>query len=91
MATLGEDFTGTTFPCPEAGAYIILTFDGEPEEVDLHIEKARKLALENGAMEFIVLDDPEESARIWKMRGGSCESGGSRFRAGTGGSGRSDQ
>lgn len=69
VAKLGEDFTGTTFPCPEAGAYIILTFDGEPEEVDLHIEKARKLALENGAMEFIVLDDPEESARIWKMRG----------------------
>lgn len=69
VAKLGEDFTGTTFPYPEAGAYIILTFDGEPEEVALHIEKARKLALENGAMAFIVLDDPEESARIWKMRG----------------------
>lgn len=69
VARLGENFTGTKFPCPSAGAYMILTFDGEPEEVALHIEKAGKIALENGAIDFIVLNDPEQAAEIWKMRG----------------------
>ncbi|MDD3221926.1 MAG: FAD-binding protein [Clostridia bacterium] len=69
VARLGEDFTGVSFPHPEAGAYMLLTFDGEEEEVALHIKKARKLALGKGAIDFVVLDDPEKAAAIWKTRG----------------------
>lgn len=69
VAKLGEEFTGTSFPCPQAGAYILLTFDGAPEEVALHINKARALALEEGALDFIVLKDEKQAADIWRSRG----------------------
>lgn len=69
VVKLGEGFTGTVFPCPQAGAYMLLTFDGEPEEVDFNLKKARRLALKNNALDFIVLDDAQQAADIWKTRG----------------------
>lgn len=69
VVKLGEDFSGVKYPCPNAGSYILLTFDGRAEEVKANSERVRKLALENGALDYILLSDPERAAEIWKVRG----------------------
>ena len=69
VVKLGEDFSGVKYPCPNAGSYILLTFDGGAEEVTANSERVRKLALENGALDYILLSDPERAAEIWKVRG----------------------
>lgn len=69
VVKLGEDFSGVKYPCPNAGSYILLTFDGRAEEVRANSERVRKLALENGALNYILLSDPERAAEIWKVRG----------------------
>lgn len=69
VVKLGEDFSGVKYPCPNAGSYILLTFDGRTEEVKANSERVRKLALENGALDYILLSDPERAAEIWKVRG----------------------
>lgn len=69
VISLGEDFTGLKFPCPEAGAYIIVTLDGRESEVSGNAELLREAAIKAGALDFITLDDPETAANIWKVRG----------------------
>ena len=69
VISLGEDFTGLKFPCPEAGAYIIVTLDGRESEVSGNAELLREAAAKAGALDFITLDDPETAANIWKVRG----------------------
>lgn len=69
VAKLGEDFCGVTYPRPDAGSYILLTIDGNEAEVKSNVERIQVLALETGAMDFIVLDDPSYAAEIWKVRG----------------------
>lgn len=69
VVKLGEDFSGVKYPCPNAGSYILLTFDGGAEAVTANSERVRKLALENGALDYILLSDPERAAEIWKVRG----------------------
>ena len=69
VVALGEDFSGVRYPCPEAGSYILLTFDGYAAEVDANAERVRKIALENGALDYIVLTDPDYAAAIWRVRG----------------------
>lgn len=66
---LGEDFLGIKYPRPDAGSYIILTFDGHKAEVDANVERVKTLVLQNGALEFMVLDDAAVAADIWKVRG----------------------
>lgn len=66
---LGEDFTGLKFPCPEAGAYIIITLDGRESEVASNAELLKAAAEKAGALDFITLDDPAYAADIWKVRG----------------------
>lgn len=69
VVELGEKFTGLKFPVPEAGAYIILTFDGMESSVKESAELVRGVALKAGALDYITLDDPEQAANIWKIRG----------------------
>lgn len=69
VISLGEDYTGLKFPCPEAGAYIIVTLDGRESEVSGNAELLREAAAKAGALDFITLDDPETAANIWKVRG----------------------
>ncbi|MCM1165612.1 MAG: FAD-binding oxidoreductase [Lachnospiraceae bacterium] len=69
VAKLGEDFSGVKYPRPDAGSYILLTFDGRRGEVEENVERIRSLALKSGAMEYIPLDDPAYAADIWKVRG----------------------
>ena len=69
VVALGEEFSGVKYPCPEAGSYILLTFDGQRNEVEANLERVRALALANGALDYVVLEDPEQAADIWKVRG----------------------
>ena len=69
VVKLGEDFSGVRYPRPDAGSYILLTFDGRRSEVESALEDIRALTLRTGALEFIPLDDPGYAADIWKVRG----------------------
>lgn len=64
----GEDFLGIHYPCPQAGSYILLTFDGNGNEVLENAERIKALALENGALDYIPLNDKKQSEDIWKVR-----------------------
>lgn len=77
VVKLGEDFLGVKYPYPEAGSYILLTFDGHASEVRENAERIRKLALDSGALAYLPLTDTEQNpsnvippaADIWKVRG----------------------
>ena len=69
VVRLGEDFSGVRYPCPEAGSYILLTFDGREGEVAASAERIQALALSSGALDYILLTDPQQAADIWKVRG----------------------
>lgn len=70
VIVLGEVYTALSFPYPNANAYIILTLDGDDkEEIAKRIEKVRQIASENGALDTLVLDDPETIKTVWKIRG----------------------
>ena len=69
VVALGEDFSNVRYPRPDAGSYILLTFDGHRSEVEANAARVRGLALENGALDYIVLSDPAQAADIWKVRG----------------------
>ncbi len=69
VAKLGEDLSGVKYPRPDAGSYILLTFDGRRNEVEDSVSRIQGLALNTGAMEYIPLDDPDYAADIWKVRG----------------------
>ena len=66
VVALGESFSGVQYPRPDAGSYILLTFDGHESEVNANIERVRRLALDNGAIDYIVLRSAEQAADIWK-------------------------
>lgn len=69
VVRVGEDFSGVRYPCPEAGSYILLTFDGREGEVAASAERIQTLALSSGALDYILLTDPQQAADIWKVRG----------------------
>ena len=69
VVALGEDFSGVRYPRPDAGSYILLTFDGRRSEVEANAARVRGLALENGALDYIVLTDPAQAADVWRVRG----------------------
>lgn len=77
VVKLGEDFLGVKYPYPEAGSYILLTFDGHATEVWENAERIRKLTLDGGALVYLPLTDTVQNpsnvipsaADIWKVRG----------------------
>lgn len=69
VVRVGEDFSGVRYPCPEAGSYILLTFDGREREAAASAERIQTLALSSGALDYIFLTDPQQAADIWKVRG----------------------
>ena len=75
VVRVGEDFSGVRYPCPEAGSYILLTFDGREREVAASAERIQTLALSSGALDYIFLTDPQQAADIWKVRGALVKAG----------------
>lgn len=68
VVELGEKFLGLSFPDDESKAYLLLTFDGSRNEIESSIEKLRK-TLGPVSRNIIVLDAPEVSANVWRIRG----------------------
>lgn len=66
---LGEEYTGLSFPHPEAGAYILMAFDGNQLEVNERIKRVEELVNNQGALHFLILDTKELSQEVWKIRG----------------------
>ena len=66
---IGEPFTRLRFPCPEAKAYILVTFDGLDEQVRQNTCCVETAAMSGGTLGFIPLVDPSFAADIWKIRG----------------------
>ncbi|MBE5781826.1 MAG: FAD-binding protein [Clostridiales bacterium] len=69
VVELGEKFTGISFPCKEAKAYILLTFDGFQDQVDASVKRVKAVAEASGAIDFIPLSDPALAQDIWRVRG----------------------
>ncbi len=69
VVELGERYTGVSFPCKEAKAYILLTFDGLRDQVDACAERVRGVAEQTGALDCLALNDPDIAADIWRVRG----------------------
>ena len=57
------------FPCPQAQAYLLLTFDGHGETVEKNAQRVRQVVQDNGALDYIELTDPALAADIWRVRG----------------------
>lgn len=70
VVELGEKFTLIKYPSPDAASYILLTFDGNKNEVLENVSRIKKIVKENGALDFILLDDEGYAQDIWKVR--SC-------------------
>lgn len=74
VVALGESYAGIKYPETPNGAkpaesYILLSFDGSSEDVAQKVERVRRLALENGALDYLPLWDPQQAAEIWAVRG----------------------
>lgn len=69
VVELGERYTGVRFPCPQAQAYILLTFDGFSGQVQESARRVREVAFANGALDFLELSDPVLAGDIWRVRG----------------------
>ena len=69
VVALGEAYSGVQYPRPDAGSYILLTFDGHQSEVAANVDRVRSLALNHGALDYLVLTDPQQAADIWRVRG----------------------
>ena len=58
----------------DAGAYLLVTFDGKDmEELEEIMEQAAEIALENGAMDVIVADTPPKIKDVWAARSSFLE------------------
>ena len=69
VVELGERYTGVRFPCPQAQAYLLLTFDGHGETVEKNAQRVRRVVRDSGALDYIELTDPAMAADIWRVRG----------------------
>lgn len=69
VVELGERYTGVRFPCPQAQAYLLLTFDGHGETVEKNAQRVRQVVRDSGALDYIELTDPALAADIWRVRG----------------------
>lgn len=69
VVELGEAYSGSKYPRPDAGSYLLLTFDGRALEVQESLNRVNELVLSQGALDVITLQDAAQAAEIWRVRG----------------------
>lgn len=69
VVELGEAYSGSKYPRPDAGSYLLLTFDGRALEVQESLNRVNELVLSQGALDVITLKDAAQAAEIWRVRG----------------------
>ena len=67
VIAIGENYLSKEFPCPEAEAYLIVTFDGCEQDV-LDAFNIAKNELKKLCLDFIALTDPKVSSNVWEIR-----------------------
>lgn len=68
VVQLGEDFLKMDFPDKNAEAYLLLTFDGNKDEINSNIKKLEE-TIKGKAKNSLILEDSELSSNVWKIRG----------------------
>ena len=64
----GENFLKLKWPDCNGEACLLLTFDGNRDEIDNAVKKCRECVSAH-AENFITLEDPSVSQNVWKIRG----------------------
>lgn len=72
VVEIGEAFLDVRYPHPQAGSYLLLTLDGTESQVQEELAILEKLAAENQAIGWTVLDDEKQAREIWQVRGALC-------------------
>jgi glycolate oxidase len=68
-----EDYLGKKFPTHSAPAYLLLSFDGEPNQVKYELSTVSDLCLDEGALDVLIVDTEERMNSVWKSRGAFLE------------------
>ena len=69
-----ESYLGKKFPDTKSDAYILLTFDGNTEEVvSYEMNLVADLCLEIGALDVYIVDTDERKKSVWSARGAFLE------------------
>lgn len=68
-----EKFVDLKLPCKNGNAYLLLTFDGEEDEISSNINKTKEVVMNNGALDFRELNE-EEALNAWTIRGALASS-----------------
>ena len=68
-AHTGNNIFPTNVEGEEAGAYILVTLDGDdPDEIFQRAEKLLEVSMEHGAYDALVVDQPAEKEAVWAAR-----------------------
>lgn len=68
-----EKYLNLKLPCKSGEAYLLLTYDGEEDEIAFYINKTKEVVLGNGALDFKELNE-KETLDVWKIRGALASS-----------------
>lgn len=69
VVKLGEDFLKLSFPIPNAKAYLLLTFDGTEDEINLRIRRLKNILKSTAIVDVLELRDKTTLTNVWKIRG----------------------
>ncbi|MGD1820195.1 MAG: FAD-binding oxidoreductase [Pleomorphochaeta sp.] len=68
-----ENYLGKKFPTHDFDAYLLLSFDGEPNQVKYDLSTVSDLCLKEGALDVLIVDTEERKESVWKARGAFLE------------------
>lgn len=68
ITALGERYLGARYPYPEAGSYLLLTIDGDPQEVESQLTRLERLARDRHALGCMLLRSEQERKSAWALR-----------------------
>ena len=68
-----EKFVKLKLPCKHGNAYLLLTFDGDENEIKSNIKKTKEVVINNGAIDFKELSE-KEAIDSWQIRGALASS-----------------
>lgn len=68
-----EDYLGKKFPTHASQAYLLLSFDGEKDQVQYELTSVSDLCLKEGALDVLLVDTEERMESVWSARGAFLE------------------
>jgi len=68
-----ENYLGKKFPSHASEAYLLLSFDGEPNQVKYELATVSDLCLKEGALDVFIVDTEERKDSVWQSRGAFLE------------------